>query len=142
MFYPRIHFFAAHVLAALLFLCFDQEWLPAGFIAGGELNYFLSVLAVAVTLGGVYLCLRLLSLQRIRQRFQGISQEEAARRYQQVASWRTVLLLIVYLTDILLYFGSADYASSAKYCLIIALIAAVFCWPSKSELKSLTANNA
>lgn len=142
MFYPRIHFLAAHVLAALLFLCFDQEWLTAGFIAGGELNYFLSVLAVAVTLGGVYLCLRLLSLQRIRQRFQGISQEEAARRYQQVAGWRTVLLLIVYLTDILLYFGSADYASSAKYCLIIALIAAVFCWPSKSELKSLTADNA
>ena len=142
MFYPRIHFFAAHALAALLFLCFDQEWLPAGFIAGGELNYFLSVLAVAVTLGGVYLCLRLLSLQRIRQRFQGISQEEAARRYQQVAGWRTALLLVIYLTDILLYFGSADYASSAKYCLIIALIAAVFCLPSKNELQSLTTDNA
>ena len=142
MFYPRIYFLAAHVLAALLFICFDQEWLPAGFIAGGELNYFLSVLAVAVTLGGVYLCLRLLSLQRIRQRFQGISQEEAARRYQQVAGWRTALLLVIYLTDILLYFGSADYASSAKYCLIIALIAAVFCLPSKNELQSLTTDNA
>ena len=142
MFYPRIYFLYVHVLTALVFLCFEQEWLPAGFIAGGELNYFLSVLAVAVTLGGVYLCLRLLSLQRIRQRFQGISQEEAVRRYQQVADWRTALLLIVYLTDILLYFGSADYASSAKYCLIIALIAAVFCWPSKSELQSLTADNA
>lgn len=142
MFYSRIYFLYVHGLAALTFLCFEQEWLPAGFIAGGELNYFLSVLAVAVTLGGVYLCLRLLSLQRIRQRFQGISQEEAARRYQQVAYWRTALLLIVYVTDILLYFGSAGYASSAKYCLIIALIAAVFCWPSKSELQSLTADNA
>ena len=130
------------MLTALIFFCFEQEWLPAGFIAGGELNYYLSVLAVAVTLGGVYLCLRLLSLQLIRQRFQGISQEEAVRRYQLVADWRTVLLLIVYLTDILLYFGSAGYASSAKYCLIIALIAAVFCWPSKSELQSLTADNA
>ena len=142
MFYPRIHFFAAHVLATLLYLCFEQGWLTAGFITGKDLNYTLSVLAVAITLGGVYLCLRLLSLQRIRQRFQGISQEEAARRYQQVAGWRTVLLLIVYLTDILLYFGSEDYASSAKYCLIIALIAAVFCWPSKSEQQSLTADNA
>ena len=81
MFYPRIHFFAAHVLATLLYLCFEQGWLTAGFIAGKDLNYTLSVLAVAITLGGVYLCLRLLSLQRIRQRFQGISQEEAARRY-------------------------------------------------------------
>lgn len=128
----RFFFFAILILLIGLFLAFDNAWLPVGFIHSVD-TYALSVITVALTLSGTYIVLSWIKYLKYWQRSSWWSMYSVGRRYIVWTSVRTLLLFVMGTWNVTVYFGSADYATSSKYCILITLIAALFCIPGRSE---------
>ena len=72
-----------------------------------------------------------------------LSAEEAGEAwawYKKMATVRTLLLGLPVVYDVVIYYA-APYATSVKYCLLIALVGLLFGWPSKGDFEALRLKN-
>lgn len=97
-------------------------------------DYNVSLISIVTAIGGTYLALRLMALKRIRQSIANAPDEAAARRIYVRWAWvRLGVMAAAVWTNVVLYYATS-YSASTQYCLLIALIGAVFCRPSAGEL--------
>lgn len=112
------------LLTAAVFIALSEcGIIPTDYISKSQkmLLYQLELLSVISTLGGTYLALRLFSFRRIKQ--QDFS---AQKKWMSV---RTAIIGCPVWINAVLYYASS-YSTTPKYCLLVALTACVFCWPS------------
>lgn len=133
-------FIAMLSLLAGLFLAFDTAILPCGFVRGNDTGYTLGVTTVILTMGGTFISLSWIKYLRWWQRSAWWTASSAGKRYMVWTTMRTCLLFVMGAWNITVYFGGAGYATSAKYCILITLIAALFCIPGRSEYDRFKTN--
>ncbi len=127
------------LLCGLWVVLSEAELLPTDYIApGSETDYALSLITIVTALGGTFFALRFFTFARIRQALQGTDAARTEAAYVRWATVRAVLVAVAVWTNAVIYYASNS-ATSAKYCLLIAMIATLFCWPSVEEYEKLNA---
>ncbi len=114
---------------------------PTDYISGSPTtDYTLNLLAIALTIGGFYLGLRLPSFKWSVRKLAVEAPDAAWDWYKKMAVLRTLLLGLPVVYDVFIYYAE-PYATSVKYCLLIALVGLLFGWPSKAEFEALRIKN-
>ncbi len=123
------------IALGILILLFEEHTLPASFLPSSpEVDYVLNLISLIVTLGGVFIALRLFKKEKVDiAQHQG--DEEALRlSYLKWNGRRIGIIFSAAFTNLIIYYGGS-FNESAMYSLIITLIGALFCWPSKFQEK-------
>lgn len=138
----RIHQFTyigIWITTLLYILLSESEYLPTGFIGQDATTlYLLDILAVCLTLCGTYTTLRLLSLRAVKEQ---IRQEKTSEK--AYLRWNTLRLCIIAVSIwgcAFLYYATLS-TNTAQYCLLICLLASLFCRPSQTDLDHLLAGS-
>lgn len=122
----------------------ETEVVPTDYLPhDAQTEYIIGWMSIVTAIGGTYLALRLLAFKAVRRKLReaGNGDEEGALGvYLKWAGIRLAIAAVAVLTNVVLYYASA-YSTSTQYCLLIALVGIVFCWPSRSECANLTAAN-
>lgn len=127
------------LLSALLFWFLNlYEILPVEYLSNDmkETLYVLDIVSIILSLGGTFLALRLMVIRKVKNLIVTPSMNEALGIYCKWANIRSAILGIMLLAGIAIYYASA-YNTSAKYCILISMIATVFCVPGKEEFEKL-----
>ena len=117
----------------ILLVLFEMHILPVAFIhSSPEVNYVLNLISLIVTLGGVFIALRLFKKEKTEiSQLQG----DLEALHQSYLKWngrRIGIIFSAVFTNTIIYYGGS-YNESAMYSLIITLIGALFCWPDKEK---------
>lgn len=126
------------VLGAAWALLSEFEVVPTEYLSSApDVQYAISIATILTAIGGTFLALRLMAIARVKRSIAEAADEAARlKRYRQWALVRIGILAVAVWTNVVLYYASS-YATSTRYCLLIALIAAVFCCPSKGEWEKM-----
>lgn len=125
----QIAYFAVLALPAIYFLLTQFEVLPEQFMAPtAETQYALDLIALVACLSGAFLAPSLFTFKPVKHALRA----NPDKGYARFAKVRLALNAFAIWTTLFVYSGSAR-GESAKYMLLIALIGALFCFPSKSE---------
>ncbi|MGN1354341.1 MAG: hypothetical protein ACI4V2_05460 [Alloprevotella sp.] len=128
---------AVWAIAGVWALLSEMGVCPTDYISGSpSTDYTLNLLAFALTIGGFYLGLRLPAFKWSVKKLTQEDDEKARGWYRTMAGLRTLLLGLPVVYDVVIYYA-APYATSVKYCLLIALVGLLFGWPSKGEFETL-----
>lgn len=119
---PHILYFASIALFALVSLLFENDILPRAIVANTPaITYALNLLCIVTASGGTFLLLYWWRIPAI-----------AARRTSQARRMHIIRILLcafLILVNILVYY-LAPYTHNALNCILILLIAGIFCWPN------------
>lgn len=127
----RILFITLLISAGALALLFEEHILPFAFITSTPTtDYILNLISLIVTLGSVFIALRL--FKKEKEETQRIENNTEAQRlaYLKWNGRRIGIIFSAVFTNIIIYYGGT-FNESAMYSLIITLIGAIFCWPAK-----------
>ena len=124
----RAWWFAIAALSALYLLLSELGFLPTDFApTDGQTTYTLELLSVVLSVGGIWLALRLLSFSMVKSRI-GECKGLHPRLY-----WYKLRLVAIgvpmWVVSVIYYSTSAT--STPAYCLLIIYIAYIFCYPQK-----------
>lgn len=126
----RLFYSVILLLAMIWIVLSESEILPVHYLHSSATgDYCLSLLSAVTALGGTYCCLRLPALKSSRRQTQlalGQGGGPYAGRWRLV---QLVLLAVALWTNAVLYYAT-PYSPTPKYCLLIAFLTAVFCWPA------------
>lgn len=137
----KLAYVAVWVIAGMWALLSEMGVCPTDYISGSpSTDYTLNLLAFALTIGGFYLGLRLPAFKGSVKKLSAEEAGEAWAWYKKMATVRTLLLGLPVVYDVVIYYA-APYATSVKYCLLIALIGLLFGWPSKGDFEALRLKN-
>lgn len=103
-------------------------------------DYVVGVVSFLTAIGGTYLALRLLAFKAFVRKLTSADDAHAWAVYKKWSFARLAVIAVAMWVNVSLYYATS-YADSIKYCLLIVMIAAVFCWPSVGEYNSKR-NNA
>lgn len=140
----RLAYAGLWVVTALLVALWETDVMPRDYVPSSpDTDYALSLVSVVTAIGGTYLALRLMSFKRLRRRLKATVADEPAnvRAYLGLSAVRVGIIATAIFVNIVIYYAST-YVTSARYCALIALIGAVFCWPSDVERRHLSGENA
>lgn len=133
---PRYIYIGVWALVAALAVCDIAGLLPEGeFSPTAEERYAADVLCIALTLGSSWAALRLFAVKRVR--------ESVGQNATSLVGWnilRTALLAVPIFLNLVLALsmaGGGGYGAlggnTQVYCLLVELIAFLFCWPKHGE---------
>ena len=122
----------------VVFALHEYNILPVEYVGEQQtgLQYALDMVSIVLSLGGTFLVLKLMALESIRRQIAALPEEKAVLVYAKWANIRSAILGTMLLVGIVIYYATS-YQSSAKYCVLISLIAAVFCVPGKGEFERI-----
>lgn len=136
----RMVYYAVWVVAFLWALLSETEILPSDYLPDDpQSDYYFSLLDIVLTLGGTFLALRVMASASVRKKMKAEAEEKARQTYRRCCGLRTALLALALSADLTVYYG-LSVNSSAKYCLLIAFLALLFCRPSSEEYDRLREN--
>ncbi len=117
--------------------CFPTEYLPCD----ASTDYTVSLLSIFTAFGGTYLALKVPALKSIRRRYVGADAAARERLYLRSIGVRWGVATLSLWVNVVLYYASVS-AASTKYCVLIAMIAMLFCYPSEGEYRRLSGEGA
>lgn len=118
----------------------ELEYVPTEYFpASPDADYAVSLISILTAIGGTYLSLRLTAFKGVRRRLQEGELPQRQGFYVRIVGWRTAVIALAIWANIAFYYGCSS-ANTTQYCLLIALIAALFCRPSMSECEGLVGN--
>lgn len=122
--------FVIAIIPGIYILLSEFELLPTDFAPpDGETVYTLELLSVILSIGGIWLALRLLSFSSVKSRIGG------AKGQHPLAFWYSIRLAMIgvpmWAVSVIYYSTSAT--STPAYCLIIIFIAYIFCYPKDTQ---------
>lgn len=127
------------IMTAVIALLFEQEIPPQGIAANSpSIIYASNLAAIIITLAGIYLALKLLSLPIAKSEIQNKDTEKALHAYQKWALWQLACIAIPFWGNTLIYYFT--HSESILYALLITAISSIFCWPSILGFKSKQAS--
>lgn len=98
--------------------------------------YWVNLTAIFLAFGGMFLSLRMFVFKKVKSE---ITVEDENIALLAFSKWTKVRLGIIALSlwvNTILYF-STSYTSTPQYCILVTLVACVFCWPSKTAFDGL-----
>jgi archaellum biogenesis protein FlaJ (TadC family) len=115
----------------ILAILFEEHILPTGFIPSTPgANYVINLISLIVTLGSVFFAMQLFKKEKQDKTL--IEGDAEAKRIAHL-KWNGRRIGIIFsaaFTNLIIYYGGT-YNESAMYSLIITLIGALICWPTK-----------
>lgn len=132
----RVAYVAIWIITGLIALCSEKGILPVEYLPHDpNTDYAVGVVSFFTAIGGTYLALRLLAFKTFVRKMTGMDEVGARMVYKKWCFARLAVIAVAMWVNVLLYYATS-YADSVKYCLLIVMIAAVFCWPSEGEFNS------
>lgn len=120
------------LLPALLVVLYETGVLTEGTFAGdARMDYIFQTVGILLTIGLIPLSLRLFSLSLVRYVRQ-LSLPLALRSYRRWSEVRAGLLLVAALVNLSFYYLTLN--TAAVWCALMALIASLFCVPTRKKL--------
>lgn len=136
----RIHqsaYIGIWITTLLYILLSESGDLPAGFIGQDATTlYLLDILAVGLALCGTYTALRLLSLRPVKEQIRQENPEASGKAYLRWDTLRLCVLAVSIWGCAFLYYATLS-TNTAQYCLLISLLASLFCRPSQADFDHL-----
>lgn len=127
----RTLFISLSIALGILAILFEGSILPSGFIPSTPgTDYTVNLISLTITLGGVFLALRLSKKEKEERTNIGDNAEKQHIAYLKWNGRRIGIIFSVAFTNLIIYYGGT-FNESAMYNLIITLIGAIFCWPHK-----------
>lgn len=123
-------------ITALLYIFLSESgYLPTGFIGQDATTlYQLDILAVGLALCGTYTALRLLSLRPVKKQVKQENREISGEAYLRWDTLRLCVLAVSIWGCAFLYYATLS-TNTAQYCLLICLLASLFCRPSQADFE-------
>ncbi len=139
----RAGYIAIWGVTAIYALISEVGVLPTDYAASdATTQYCISLLSIITAIGGTFLALRLPATSFVRRQLCQDDETLARKAYLKWSACRIAVAAVAVWTNTVLYYAADTEVESIKYCLLIALIATVFCRPSSSEFLSLRTKNA
>lgn len=121
------------VALGILALLFEEQVLPSGFIpSNASTDYVMNLVSLIATLGGVFFAMQLFKKEKQDKAFTEGDAETQRLAYLKWNGRRIGIIFSAVFTNLIIYYGGS-YNESAMYSLLITLIGALVCWPSKFE---------
>ena len=137
----RVAYVAVWVITGLIALCSEEGFLPVEYLSHDpNTDYVVGVVSFLTAIGGTYLALRHLPIKAFHKKLTSADEAHPWAQYKNCCVSRLAVIALAIIHNVTLYYATS-YADSIKYCLLIVMIAAVFCWPSVEEYNSKR-NNA
>ena len=110
---------------------------PVDYISNeSQTLYWVNLYSIISGLGGMFLTLRLFAFNGVRN---SVRNENVDLGFAAFCRWtkvRLAILAVALWSNVALYQASS-YTTTPKYCMLIILVAFVFCWPSKTEFEAI-----
>ena len=136
---PRWTHASVWAITVLAVLGFESELLPTMlFRPDAEQMYALQMVAVALTLLGSYMPMRLMAFDSVKQLVRKQQEESAQRTYATLCMVRTALVELSTGYNLLAYYLT-ELNTTLFYCFLITAVASLFCWPSQTTFDALRA---
>ena len=127
-----VSFVALWALPLLLVVLYETSVLPEGLYAGHvQTEYILQSATILLTIGLIPFSLRLFSLNLVK-RIKELPLQEALKSYRLWSEVRLALLMAPAILGISFYYLTLN--TSGLFCACMALIASLFCVPSRKRL--------
>ncbi|MCI5743210.1 MAG: hypothetical protein MR321_06085 [Bacteroides sp.] len=134
LFRLRVEYALFWVLAFLLVVSYELEWLPQGTLAGdAQAEYVVQISCVLLSIVLIPLSLRLFNLSLTRY-VRTLPLVEAIQSYRRWSEIRLSLLLAPVLWDLSAYYWTLD--TTGLLCAGMVFVAAMFCVPGQGRLLS------
>ena len=139
--YLRIVYILIWVLLAAYAGLSEFDFVPTGFIQANPAEmYGWNVVGIIIMLSAIYISLRLFHFKAIRKYLIRKDGSLNASVYGKLSWFRLGFMTTSLFYDAILYYGTLNY--QFIYCLLISLLAFVFCWPSPLDDDSEKKNDA
>ena len=117
------------ILVVIFALLHEGNFLVTGHWAGNiEILYWANTFSILLTIGGIYLAVKLLSVKKIHRRFFKKNKETVLRVWFRLEIIRMLLIFFVVMVDLYIYYATLEV--SGGLCALMTLLAAFFCWPA------------
>lgn len=121
--FPRVLYFSIWIIVGLLALLFETDVLPGGVVkADVQIEYALHMLCVVLTLAAIPGALKLFSIQK----------GKGTTPLSQMCLLRIGLMALPIFVNLIVYYALLS-STIPLYCLLISLLAFVFCLPGNSD---------
>ena len=136
----KIEFVAVWCLVLLLVVCYEVGLFTEGIFVGDvRMDYILTTIGILLTIVMIPLSLRLFNLNLVK-RITKLSTFEALKSYRRWSEVRLALLLVAALLNMSIYYLTLN--TTGLFCSLMALLATLFCIPTKERLlKELDLND-
>lgn len=136
----KIEFVAVWCLVLLLVVCYEVGLFTEGIFVGDvRMDYILTTIGILLTIVMIPLSLRLFNLNLVK-RISKLSTFEALKSYRRWSEVRLSLLLVAALLNMSIYYLTLN--TTGLFCSLMALLATLFCIPTKERLlKELDLND-
>ena len=136
----KIEFVAVWCLVLLLVVCYEVGLFTEGIFVGDvRMDYILTTIGILLTIVMIPLSLRLFNLNLVK-RISKLSTFEALISYRRWSEVRLALLLVAALLNMSIYYLTLN--TTGLFCSLMALLATLFCIPTKERLlKELDLND-
>lgn len=136
----KIEFVAVWCLVLLLVVCYEASIFTEGlFVGDARMDYILTTIGILLTIVMIPLSLRLFNLNLVK-RISKLSTFEALKSYRRWSEVRLALLLVAALLNMSIYYLTLN--TTGLFCSLMALLATLFCIPTKERLlKELDLND-
>lgn len=126
----RLIYIGVWIVVAVYAALAEAGWVSTGYVKpDATVEYALHLLCVLFTLCGTWGALRLLAFKQVRRTLTAHPQ-----KLPQFNLVRTAVLGTAILINLLVYYALLS-GTAPLYCLLITLLAFVFCWPKEGEIE-------
>lgn len=131
----RYQFWGYIIVSLALVIIYENDLLSSGFLYGRkQLEFILQMLMILVTLGGVYMSLKLFAIKSIKEKLH----RGAEKALIVWGSWRIGMLGLPMMVNVILYYAYMNPAFG--YMAIIQFIAMFFIIPTRRRSEYETGN--
>ena len=136
----KIEFVAVWCLVLLLVVCYEVGLFTEGlFVGDARMDYILTTIGILLTIVMIPLSLRIFNLNLVK-RISKLSTFEALKSYRRWSEVRLSLSLVAALLNMSIYYLTLN--TTGLFCSLMALLATLFCIPTKERLlKELDLND-
>lgn len=121
----RVLYVCVWVLAAFMCVLEETNVLPKGFLQSSpQTDYVLHMICVVLTLSVTWGGLRLFAFKSIRAKL-----EQNPMLYPMLNVVRIGIVALVLFVDLFIYYALMS-GTTPLFCMLIALVALLFCWPA------------
>lgn len=122
----KIRYYLLWLVVALWVLLQELDVLPSFFLPrSAQVNYFVTLFCILTAIGGAWLAYRLTSLKKVKAQIK--SSPSQANKWMRI---RFALIALAVLPSAFFYYAGG-YGESTLYCMLIALVMSLLCFPRK-----------
>lgn len=137
----KIFFWLIPLVAAVYAVLCESNVIPAAWLTlDADGQYAADVFSFVTAIGGTFFALRLPVFAKVKIRLAVASEERAMGVYLRMSLLRLLVVAIGVWGNLVLYYITSFFPTP-KYCMLIALLALFFCYPSHNAFKALRAGD-